>query len=962
MNTILRAAAAAAAACVLSACNLLFLDDSAVSRAKDKTPPAISIVSPSDGFQCANIVEVVGSVSDATNSNGAAGKVASLSYAVPGSALSGTAAVAADGTFSFQLSTATLGATFTLTLTAVDWNGNSAAASLNLLKASGNSLPSFAAEAGNKKIVFTWDAVPNTQSYTLYYTSNGSLPSDSVGTKVSDAASPYTLSAENGKMYTFRLKAAAQPGWTDSLSDYVKAIPLSERTLVPRAYGKRGKIVLDWNEIDATDQFTIFRRVGETGTFDEFRTVSGTSFTDSTAQNGQSYYYKVRPAANATVLSGAAGARTDGFDTSPSAEANAALYSSGVKDIFVAGGYLYGSSGSQGMVVFDAKDPADPRKIAYKRPPNNKVYRTVVSDIGGTAYAFAAAGADGLYIYNVAAPDAPVLAGSYSAGIAMARGVAVSGSYALVVDFSFTNTGGNYGWEATYDCALRVLDVSDPANPTLAATFALDSATAYPYGQTSDQQDPIGIAVDGNYAYVAERGAGLRVVNWTDGFAPSNGAGAVAAVLSNAEGGNQGNAHAYAVSLRDGYAYAAMDYYGIMIVDIGAPGAPVRVSNDSYFANGRIRAIEANGAWLFTTSLDLGLQIFRRDDPEAPRRLRNTPLSYPTTLAVNGAVAYLYSAYAYTHAVIDMNLPLGLVDTAFIATSGLCRDVAVEGSYAYVADGAAGLRIFDVSDQAAPVQLSTVSKAGAEAIDVKVFGEIAFVRYYKDYYSLSMYDVSDPANPAFLSEQWIPYCRGYAASGDYLYTTDYHWGLQIYDIGNPAAPALAKTIDSSAQINDIAISRGYAIVADSTLGALVYDIREPLNAYIVSSVQIKDCEDLCADDTGLIASSFFYDANVCDISDPEEPTQVLEFGIAPRLGLGVALSGNYAFANSYVNGGTPDMSITIVDVSRIGKPWLVADLRTATKSGDIYSNGIAVSGGYLYQATGDGLRIYSMRP
>ncbi len=963
MNVKTTAFAALAASCILCSCGMTFLDASNVSRAKDSVPPVISLSSPADGFQCANIVEARGTVSDLADGT-AVGKVESLSYAIPGSTVQGTAAVAADGSFVFQFETTTLGTAFVLTLTARDWNGNAGSASVSLQKTAGNSIPSFAAEASNKQVGLTWESVPNTVDYTLYYSDNGSLPSETVGTSVQNVQSPYSLTCENGKLYTFRLQANAPEGSTGSLSDYVKTIPLSEMTLVPRAYGKRGKIALEWNGIDATDEFTVFRRVGEAGTFDEFRTTTGTSFTDTTAQNGQSYYYKVRPSDHCGTLSRAAAAQTDGFETSPSIVQSSPLTLRKVKDVFIDGNYLYGSSLTTGLSIYKASDPYA-LVLCGIAAAGKPVYQTIVDG----NYAYCAAGADGLYIYDVSNPAAPTSAGSYDADdIVCVRGIAKSGDYVLLSDFSSTNTGGNNGWEASYNCSVKVIDVSTPEAPILERTITLDAATLIDYGTISEDNTVVEIAVSGDYAFIGERGAGLRIVDWKN---PT-----VAASVFPPDLSNNSAAYAKGIAVLGNYVYAAVDYFGIMVVDISDPLNPNVVRYDDYGANGRTRDVAVVGKWLLTANLDLGVQIFDASDPAAPTVLRNIPIDYPFQLSADGPIAYVFNGLSYygteNISIVDLNMPIGIMEKSVIATEGTCYDVAAAGPYAYVADGTAGLRVFDMSDPAAPVPTAALPASGFRANKIKIAGELAFVLFDSANISsavqkMNIYNLTEPSSPKLLStigdDGDLSYARGLAVSGGYLYLTNYAKGLQVFDINDPTAPYSVNTVDASAAINDIAISGNYAYVADETLGAVAYDISDPLKTYYAMAVSMSECLNLCTNGTGLFSSNVFSDSTLSDISDPEDPTLIATVtNTSAVLGRGVAATGNYAFFSYTGNEGDMMFKIRIVDIGKLSSPRMIADIDTVPVSDSYVTNGLAVEGPVLYCAMGDGLRVYKLRP
>mgnify|MGYP000036687777 CR=1 FL=1 len=56
----------------------------------------------------------------------------------------------------------------------------------------------------------------------------------------------------------------------------------------------KGKIVLSWNAVEGAASYQVYRTTGSNTEFDKIATVTGTTFTDTTAAVGTKYYYKVR--------------------------------------------------------------------------------------------------------------------------------------------------------------------------------------------------------------------------------------------------------------------------------------------------------------------------------------------------------------------------------------------------------------------------------------------------------------------------------------------------------------------------------------------------------------------------------------------------------------------------------------------------------------------------------------------
>ncbi|HJX40274.1 MAG TPA: hypothetical protein VJ345_02335, partial [Anaerolineales bacterium] len=246
LRTALRALAAGAAFWLLSSCANP-LGEALLLQRKDATGPVVSLLAPAAGGSYAAAVVVSGTVTDAAGA-GAAGQVAGLRYDITPATILGaevTSALQANGSFSFQFATAGFSGTMLITVTATDWNGNSGSASVSLQDE--GAIPSFAAAAGNGEVTLSWDPVPLSASYSVFYTTDGSLPSESYGNRIDGiASSPRTVTGlANGARHVFLLKSVSSSG-PDNLSSMVEAIPLSEATLSPRAVGEYRQVRVSW--------------------------------------------------------------------------------------------------------------------------------------------------------------------------------------------------------------------------------------------------------------------------------------------------------------------------------------------------------------------------------------------------------------------------------------------------------------------------------------------------------------------------------------------------------------------------------------------------------------------------------------------------------------------------------------------------------------------------------------------
>ena len=220
----------------------------------------------------------------------------------------------------------------------------------------------------------SWEAVDGATGYTIYYTTNGTLPSESYGSQIDTTATTYPLDGlKNGALHIFLLRARMASG-PDYWSGYVRAIPLSPLTLAPLVRGGYREISLEWTPIEATEEFEILRATSETGPYENYSGVlRGSSFTDTNVAEGTWYYYKVKPSLEGSIVSTYNGAQT--FQVPTSAERITSLtLPYAAEKVRIAGNYAYVAAGAQGLLVVDISDPAAPSTCAGSAPPTPRIW------------------------------------------------------------------------------------------------------------------------------------------------------------------------------------------------------------------------------------------------------------------------------------------------------------------------------------------------------------------------------------------------------------------------------------------------------------------------------------------------------------------------------------------------------------------------------------------------------------
>ncbi|NQT35693.1 choice-of-anchor D domain-containing protein, partial [bacterium] len=276
----------------------------------------------------------------------------------------------------------------------------------------------------------------------------------------------------------------------------------------------------------------------------------------------------------------------------------------------------------------------------------------------------------------------------------------------------------------------------------------------------------LSVYVDGDFAYVADDEAGLRII---DIYNPED----LYEVGSYDSDGNCSG-----VVVVDNYAYVADGSGGMLVVDLSSPQEPELLAVVE--TPGEALNVDIAGDYVYIADGESGLRIINIYDPERP------------------------------------------AEVGHCDTPGGARGVAVQGDFAYIADDIRGLRIINVSDPEEPEEVGSYNTEGW-AWDVFVLGNIAYVA--DERYGLRIIDVSDPEHPSELgSYDTDENAYGVTIYGDYAYVADGEGGVCVIHIADPENPVLIDTYYAPDLVVDVFISGNYAYTAASESGLLVLDI------------------------------------------------------------------------------------------------------------------------------------------
>jgi hypothetical protein len=239
-----------------------------------------------------------------------------------------------------------------------------------------------------------------------------------------------------------------------------------------------------------------------------------------------------------------------------------------------------------------------------------------------------------------------------------------------------------YAYVGSGGSVLAILDVSDPANPSIVGTSTTLREGAPPWVAPSD------VMVVGKHAFVTD--GDLYVLDISNPVAP------VQVSLYTTPASAEG------VCIVGHYAYVA-DSYSLQVVDISNPAHPIGVGALE-LSGGYAHSIFVAGNYAYI-AYQADLRVIDISDPAAPVEVG----SYRTEAGSIHNV-FITDRYALIAAdsgleVLDVADPTNAKKIGEYSTSGPARGLFVTKNLAYVTVLDVGLRVVDISKPAEPVEV-----------------------------------------------------------------------------------------------------------------------------------------------------------------------------------------------------------------------------------------------------------------
>ncbi|MCP3144733.1 LVIVD repeat-containing protein [Pyxidicoccus xibeiensis] len=262
------------------------------------------------------------------------------------------------------------------------------------------------------------------------------------------------------------------------------------------------------------------------------------------------------------------------------------------------------------------------------------------------------------------------------------------------------------------------------------------------------------------------------------------------------------------------------------------------------------------------------------------------PRGTPVELAVAHGHAYIAAGAEglFVYNVSDPAQPRKVAESK--PSSDFYSDLVVHGQTLYVATQLSGIAVFSLADPAAPARIRSVPEKAVEVSAVSVDGDLLFAASPRPNAEVLVYNIATPTEPKLVTRYFVEGSEpqleerplDVTAAGGRLYVSHWSYGLTVSDISTPAKPKLLGRFAS-------ATSRTTAV---GTVGnrMLAFDAGEDWNAHL----------------------------RVLDVAAPATVTQVGEFRMRPEVSIkALALSGTKLYVAYYQDG------LRVLDVSVPGE-------------------------------------------
>jgi hypothetical protein len=376
------------------------------------------------------------------------------------------------------------------------------------------------------------------------------------------------------------------------------------------------------------------------------------------------------------------------------------------------------------------------------------------------------------------------------------------------------------------------------------------------------------------------------------------------------------------------------------------------------------KAVFAAGSVVYY-GLGAKVQIASFSDPKNPVKIGSVPVSAVVEGLVRTSInstQYIVASGGTKMWIINVQNPTTpfLVSTVEVSPGSVCEGIATSGTYAYIAGGNGGLKIYDITNPAAPAFVSEVTTLDyCESVIVSAPYIYIAANTTTDYSGKSfIYDISTPKTPVYKSTimGYGGYHQYMNVRSGYAYICDYNNGLQVVNVADVTKPVNVMNIPLGYGCGGITFDGNYAYVAVGDSGMYVFNVVSPASPVLTGKIKTPGTAKAVYYGAITIAGTptghiYVSDAGVApgvsaiNVLNPAAPVTSAFLAAVPAP-TGTAYVPFYANGKVFVAYGTA--GLRILDVTN---PANVTLLGTAVLGGD--SRSVVASGNYAYVAARD---------
>jgi len=463
---------------------------------------------------------------------------------------------------------------------------------------------------------------------------------------------------------------------------------------------------------------------------------------------------------------------------------------------------------------------------------------------------------------------------------------------------------GNYAFMADQGLGLQIIDCSNIDAPVKVGRYNTS-------GQSQD------VLVTNDVAFVADNYGGLQIISVTNKASPS--------LLGTYDSPGLG----YGVDVYGQYAFLADYLNGIQVISITNLAVPTLVTN--YDTPGRALRVKAVGNFLYVSDWDSGMQILSITNPAAPTLVG----SYNTSgdaeaIDVVGNTAYI-ADFTGGLVAVDVSTPSSPALKSVLTTGGYGYDISIDplnSNRAYLSDHYPSIRYVDISQPTNMVIVGGFNDA-ATARRLVIRGNTAFVSTVGD---IEVWDVSNRTTPTLLSKSTTRRSTSLDYDGaGVLAVADEFDGLVTFGVTNLSSPVRLGSLALGAIPEEVVLSNNLAYVSKAASGVQILSITNPASPVSIGSYNTAgSASGMCLVGTNLYVADGTSGLVVLDVSNPGTPELVGSVSLGGLDATDVKVLGNLAYMAVGDNG------VSVVSVTNPSSPVLLSTYNTAGTSYGVF--------------------------